>query len=1311
MAQSDPEKTLSRIQSIIQQCMVKHQFGLKKGLQKAKQRQKQGKPFDRDLAGLIETIESSRAEVQQRQQNLPNIVYPESLPVSERKKEIIEAIKEHQVVIIAGETGSGKTTQIPKMCLQAGLGVKGLIGHTQPRRLAARSVSQRIADELNGPLGGCVGYKIRFQDKVSDDSYIKLMTDGILLAEVSHDRFLSQYDTIIIDEAHERSLNIDFLLGYLKQLLSKRPDLKVIITSATIDHWRFAKFFNDAPVLEVSGRTYPVEMVYQPIGETDSEDEDSPSDEEGSLESGILQAVQNILRMERQNPNPNRPGDILVFLSGEREIRQVADRLRKQGPKQFEILPLYSRLSNNEQNRIFQPHSNRRIVLSTNVAETSITVPNIGYVIDSGLARISRYSFRTKVQRLPIEAISQASANQRAGRCGRVAEGVCIRLYSEDEYLNRPEYTEPEIQRTNLASVILQMQGLKLGELGSFPFIDPPDTRLINDGYRLLDELSAVDQNRQISNLGRQLLKFPVDPRISRMLLAAKELHCLSELLIIASGMSVQEPWQRPHDKQGAADESLKRFQHEQSDFLTYCIVWNEVEQQKAELSNNRFRRWLLERFLSYLRVREWQDVYRQLKQACHELGWKENSEPASYEAVHQAILSGLLSHVAIKDDAKGYQGARNRNLVLFPGSALIKRKPKWVMCAEIVETEKVYGRTAASIEPEWVEQMGLHALKKSHFEPHWEKKRACAVAYEQTSLFGLVITPRRKVNFSHIDEALSRELFIRHALVLQEYETRAPYFRHNKKLIENLEYEERKSRRRDILVDDETLFGLFNAIIPEQVVNGKSFESWRKKAEKESPNLLFLKKEDLLQKPEDSVSNWDFPDQVELEGGKLKIDYQFEPGKSQDGLNIVVPVTLINQVEEDKLEWLVPGLEKEKCVAMIKSLPKNLRKHFVPAPDFADAFLATNPDRDRSLKSQFAQFLRSRKNVDITNESWDDSALPLHLLANLKVLNDKGKPLSEGRDIRQIKLSLQGEFQASLKQLADTEHSDKEYDHWAFDSIPEVMEVKQTGATVKAFPALVDKGKGVSLQLFDTEFAAQQSMEKGLLKLCLLALPQQVRYLKKQHSLPEKIAIKYAPFGDQQSLTRGLVEKAFYHAFVADLPIVRSEQEFNQRLQSGKGKLVNAAQAIQTLLESILALHHDIVSQLANDKSPAKLKTKADIKQQLKQLFPQNWITLIPYSALKNYPRYLKGILQRWQRLQGKIERDQQASQEMADLWQQYTERKQKHDREGVLDKALDEWRWALEEYRISIFAQGMKTTYPVSYKRLQQMWHNVAS
>lgn len=1307
---SENQPDLKQLQDCIPLCLSRDRYRLSRSVQTIRERQKRGQPVEQELKKLADGVERSLAVVQTRKATLPVLEYPD-LPVSQRRDDIIEAIRQHQVVIIAGETGSGKTTQIPKMCLEAGLGVTGFIGHTQPRRLAARSVAQRIADELKAPLGTQVGYKIRFQDQMGDNSLIKLMTDGILLAEIPNDRYLNQYDCIIIDEAHERSLNIDFLLGYLRQILPRRPDLKVIITSATIDHWRFSRQFGDAPVIEVEGRTFPVEVLYRPLQTEASNDDEQVADDEGQIETGILRAVEEIVQLERTQPNPRRPGDILVFLSGEREIRQVAERLRKHGPKHTEILPLYSRLSNSEQNRIFQSHTGRRIVLSTNVAETSITVPNIGYVIDTGLARISRYSYRSKVQRLPIEAISQASANQRKGRCGRVAEGICIRLYDETDFSSRPEFTEPEILRTNLASVILQMQGLKLGEVNRFPFIDPPDTRLINDGYRLLEELGAVDRKRQVTKLGMELVKLPVDPRIGRMIIASRQFHCLKEMLVIASGMSVQDPWQRPHDRQGAADESLRRFQHEDSDFLTYWNVWQASEQQKTELTNNRYRRWLLERFLSYLRMREWQDLYRQLKQICHELGWTENEAPSRYEEIHKAILAGLLGHVAVKDEQKGYQAARNRTVQIFPGSTCHQRKPKWLMAAEIVETQKVYARTVAKIEPQWIEEIGADQLKKTWFEPHWEKKAACVMAQEQSSLYGLIVNPRKRVNYSTIDPVRCREMLIQHALVQGEYDTRAPYFRHNRELIESLEYLESKSRRRDILVDDLTLFGLFDAIIPAEAVNGAAFEHWRKKAEQKNPTILFLQREQLLQPKAEDVSEASFPDQVKLEGGKIRIDYQFEPGKHQDGLNIVVPLTLINQVNEEQLEWLVPGLEKEKIIALIKSLPKNLRKNFVPAPDFAAAFLNTQPSRQHSLKAQLTDFLRQHKRVDLKPEDYDESALPLYLLANLQVQDEKGKTIAQGRDIRLIKQSLQSEFQASLKSLTATELNQQKFDHWAFDAIPEVYETRRGGALIKAFPALVDEGDGVRLQLFDTAYAAQLAMQKGLLRLFLLALPQQVRYLKKQHQLPEKVAIRYAPFGDRKDLNEGIVESAFQLAFIANQPLVWNQQAFEDRLQTGRNQLVQAAQQMEKLLTDILQHHHDILLLINNEKSPVRKDAIDDIHFQLEQLFMPHWISQVPFVQLQHYPRYLDAILMRFKRLQGNIERDRQHIAEIRHLWVQYQQRKAKHLKEGVLDEALENWRWALEEYRISVFAQGMKTAYPVSMKRLEKLWQTVAA
>lgn len=1294
----------------IGQCLIRDRVQFDRDLKKIESRLQRKQPVDNLCQRLDERIKRSRSVVELRQSAQPAIEYPQELPVSRRQDEILKALQQHQVIIVAGETGSGKTTQIPKMCLQAGLGLYGLIGHTQPRRLAARSVCQRIADELGTPLGDIAGYKIRFQDNLSDSSQIKLMTDGILLAEINHDRFLSQYSVLILDEAHERSLNIDFLMGYLKQLLPKRPDLKVIVTSATIDHWRFSRYFDDAPVIEVSGRTYPVDIKYCPLEEAAGNEEDMPADDESRLETGIIQAVNDILKTEREHPSPGRPGDILVFLASERDIRQVADRLRKSKGQQLEVLPLYSRLSNQEQNRIFEAHHRRRIVLSTNVAETSITVPGIGYVIDAGVARISRYSYRSKVQRLPIEPVSRASANQRSGRCGRVAEGVCYRLYSEEDFLKRPEFTEPEILRTNLSSVILQMQGLKLGELSRFPLIDPPDNRLINDGYRLLEELDAIDEKRTMTSVGSLLLRFPVDPRIARMLVAAGELDCLREMLVICSGLSVQEPWQRPHDQRQAADEALSRFRHEDSDFLTFLNVWAQCEQTRAENSSASYRRWLVKNFLSYLRIREWQDVYRQLKQACHELGWKENREPARYEEIHKALLAGLLSHVAQKDDQQTYKGTRNRTLSIFPGSGQHKRKPKWLLCAEIVETQKVYGRTVARIEPEWVEKVGQRLLKRNYFEPHWEKKRAAAMAWEQTSLFGLVVTPRKPVNFSSIDPVLSREIFIRNALVLQDYDTRAPWAKHNRELVESLEYLEQKTRRRDILVDEESLYAVFDERIPAQVVNGKSFEHWRKQAEQKDPHILFLQREQLIASEDDGNSQWAYPDQVEVEGGRIEIDYQFEPGKERDGLNIRVPIALLNQVEEEKLEWLVPGLEKEKCIALIKSLPKALRKHFVPAPDFVDAFLASKPDRNRSLLAQLTQFLRQKKNVDIHEQSWDESSLPLYLRANLQVVDEKGKELQHGRDIRSIKAELQGEFQQSIQHLTRSTLDRETYDHWAFGDIPEVYEAEQGGAKVKVYPALVDQTTGARLELFESAYAAGLAMQKGVLRLCILAMPKQVRYLKKQQKLPESVAMQYSAFGGRQSLEAGYIEAVFRQACLADAVLPRTEAGFAERLAIGNGKMGAAANEVATLIGEILHGHHRVLGLLGRERSPARLAATQDILSQLDRLFPQNWLQVVPMQALRDYPRYLQGVEVRWDRLQGRIEKDREQAEEIETLWQQYLERKQKHQKESIQDEALDQWRWALEEYRLSVFAQGIKTAYPVSYKRLQKMWQNVS-
>lgn len=1297
-------------------CLLRDRYELRRLLQAIQRRRQQQQPSDKLIAKLQHKVARSTAAAEQRAAGMPVIRYPESLPVSRSAERIITAIKENPVVIVAGETGSGKSTQLPKMCLAAGRGVYGRIAHTQPRRLAARSLAARVAEELNSPLGTSVGYKIRFQDQVSDQTLVKLVTDGMLLAEIQGNRFLEEYDTIIVDEAHERSLNIDFLLGYFKELLKKRSELKIIITSATIDVERFSRHFDDAPIIEVSGRTFDVEVRYRPLEEESrsSDDEDGRADEDNRddetlLENKILETVNEILRSEREEGAFKRPPDILMFLPGERDIRQIAAVLKRRGPKQLEVLPLYSRLSNAEQQRVFQSHQGRRVVLATNVAETSITVPNIGYVVDIGTARISRYSVRSKMQRLPIEPISRASADQRKGRCGRVAEGICYRLYSEEDYLSRPEFTDPEILRTNLASVILQMASLGLGDISRFPFVEAPDSRQINDGYKLLEELGAIDGKKQLTDTGKQMARLPVDPRLARMLIEAEQQRSLWEVAIIVSALSVQEPWIRPHDKQQAADQAHREFYDKQSDFLTYVNLWQALETQREDLSNKQFRQWLTKNYLSYLRIREWREIHFQLKTLCREAGWQENKEPADYASVHKALLSGLLSHVGLKEEKRLYAGTRNRKFVPFPGSTLYKHQGKWIMAAEIVETQKVFGRTLAHIEPQWIEEQGSHLLKHRYFEPHWEKKRACAMAYQQSSLMGLIINPRKKINFSQIDPQQSREIFIYNALVAGDFETRAPYHRHNRELQARVEDIENRARRRDILVDDTDIYELFNQRVPEQVTNGKSFEKWRKQAEKDNPKILYLSEADITRATSDHVTQYSFPDAMDVQGGKLQIDYQFEPGRSQDGLTVEVPVTLLNQLNESRLEWLVPGLEQEKCAALIKSLPKSVRKYMVPAPEYARAFLESGPDRDQSLYQQFADFLKKQTRVDIRPESWRLDQLPSYLLAKIRVLDETGKLLEESSDIDGIKHRLKGESKKAVASLLADEIDTRHYTEWDFGGLPEEYQYHADGKLLIAYPGLVDEGDSVRVQLFDQRAAADNATYQGLLRLFLLALPQQIRYIKKQCLPPASVTIKYAPFGDKQDLAEGIVHAAFQKAFLDGQPPLRDQAGFQKRLNGKKSELVSCANKFRQLLADILNLHHDIEKAMSSQPLPTREESYADIRLQLDGLFPPSWIQHYRYGRLQEFPRYLQGILMRIEKLQGNVIRDQQQIPDVQSLWANYLERQASHMEKGVEDPELESYRWMLEEYRISLFAQELKTRYPVSAKRLARQWEKV--
>ncbi len=1306
------KKLILALKKKLSEAMVSDRFRHSKaldGILKEFNKQGQSETLIRKFQSADASLDASMKKANLRKQNLPKPTYPD-LPVSQRRDEIIEAIKTHQVVIIAGETGSGKTTQLPKMCLDAGQGITGMIGHTQPRRLAARTVANRIADELRSELGAVVGYKVRFQDKIGENSYIKLMTDGILLAEIQQDRYLNRYDTIIIDEAHERSLNIDFLLGYLKTLLLRRKDLKLIITSATIDHERFSKHFSGAPIIEVSGRAYPVTVFYQPIGGV----EDDQAVDDDSVERAVLMAVEGILDTERGGATSNVDAqDILVFLPGEREIRNVANLLRKHIRDQLEVLPLYSRLSNAEQNRVFAPHSNRRIVLATNVAETSITVPNIGFVIDPGTARISRYSYRTKVQRLPVEAISQASANQRMGRCGRIAPGICVRLYDEASFEARDAFTDPEILRSNLASVILQMKSLRLGEVNEFPFINPPEEKLVNDGYRLLDELGAVDKNKELTSLGRNLARLPVDPRVGRMLIEANHLGCLGELISIGSGLSLPEPWLRPHDKRAEADEKHRTFKDKDSDFLSFVNLWNAHEEQRQNLSAGALKRWYKDNYISYLRMREWRDLHRQLKLITHDMGWKPNQIPADYAAVHQAIMAGFLSHVGMKEDNNEYIGTRNRKFHLFPGSVVSKKGPKWVVAAEIVETHKVYARTVAKIDPLWIEEVGKELLKYRHFEPHWEKKRAAAVAFQESNLFGLVVNPKKKIDFSRVDPEVSREIFIFNALVSGDYYSRSPYHFHNKELIKKIGYLEEKSRRRDILVDDIVLHGWFDERLPAHIVNGKGFERWRKASERERPEILFLSEKDLIAKDIVEETVFSFPDDVQVSGGTLKIDYQFEPGKQQDGINVVVPITLLNQVNETSLEWLVPGLELEKCIALIKSLPKAIRKNYVPVPDVASQFLKSNPNREKPLVQQLTQFLRQKVRIDIKPSDWDFSALALHLKANVQVIDERGGLLHESRDISGLKQRMQSTFKEAIGNVrvdgVHDNHDESKFTTWGFEKVPEVYEFEQNGSLVKAFPALIDHGSYVSVLLCDSLEEARSKHPEGVLRLYMLNLSQQMKYVKKHCAVAKKVSLQYAPFGSQQSLAQGIAHAAFYRAFIHNQSSPRTQDEFDALMEKGKGTVVAEANIIASLVTTILALHHE-VSKLVNGNVPiARVYCYQDIKFQLKNLFVADWIATIDYQRLEAYPRFLKAILLRIERLQGNVSRDKVQADQLKMYWLEYEVRHQRRKSDGVFDPALVSYRWMLEEYRVSLFAQGMKTAYPVSVKRLNKLWEDV--
>ncbi|EKG0032356.1 ATP-dependent RNA helicase HrpA [Vibrio cholerae] len=1275
------------------ECLIKDRFRFSKridGACKIKNESARNAVFDE----IALDIAQSMMVVEQRKQQMPKIEYPALLPVSQKRDDIAQAIAHHQVVIVAGETGSGKTTQLPKICAELGRGKYGLIGHTQPRRLAARSVANRIAEEMETELGGFVGYKVRFTDQISDQTQIKLMTDGILLAEIQNDRFLNQYDTIIIDEAHERSLNIDFILGYLKQLLPRRPDLKVIITSATIDPERFSKHFSNAPIIEVSGRTYPVEVRYRPL----AGDDDSESDRD-QLE-GIFQAVDELC--------DEGLGDILIFMNGEREIRDTADALSKRNLRDTEIVPLYARLSAGEQNKIFQPHAGRRIVLATNVAETSLTVPGIKYVIDPGTARFSRYSYRTKVQRLPIEPISQASANQRKGRCGRTEEGICIRLYSEEDFLSRPEFTDPEILRTNLASVILQMTALGLGDIEAFPFVEAPDKRNIQDGVRLLEELGAIndqikDPKKRLTESGKQLARLPIDPRLARMVLEASKLGCLKEVMIIASALSIQDPRERPSDKQQSADDKHRRFNHEDSDFLTLVNLWHYIGQQQKALTSNQFRRQCKLDYLNYLRVREWQDVYTQLHQSTREMGFKLNDEPGSYHAVHSAILVGLLSHIGMKDQEKNeYHGARNARFNIFPASGLFKKQPKWVMSAELVETSKLWARVVAKIEPDWIEPLAKHLIKRSYSEPHWSKKNAAVMAYEKVMLYGIPIVPKRLVNYGTIDPVLSREIFIRSALVEGDWETKHAFFKQNRALLAEVKELEHKSRRRDILVDDEELFQFYDQRVGTEVVSGRHFNAWWKTASRKTPDLLSFEKEMLFKGDASHITDLDYPNFWHQGNLKLKLSYQFEPGENSDGVTVHIPLPILNQVEPHGFDWQIPGLRHELVVSLIKSLPKTLRKNFVPAPNYADAFLARVTPFEMPLLDAMEKELRRMTGVTVLREDWKLDQLPAHLKITYRAVDHRNRKLNESCDLHELKESLKEKVQETLSQVADDDIEQRDLHTWSFGELPKVYQQKRGGFEVRAYPALVDKKDSVEIKLFETEQEQLSAMRAGQRRLILLNVPSPIKYLHANLPNKSKLGLYFNPYGKVLDLIDDCIACGVDKLIEERGGMVWEPQAFEALKEHVRAELGDTVVEIAKQVETILTTAYNINKRLKGKVDFTMAFALSDVKAQIEGLIFSGFATECGWKRLPDILRYMRAIERRMEKLPVDPNKDRLHMLKIESVANKYKELLNKIPKGMAIPDNVREIRWMLEELRVSYFAQQLGTPYPVSDKRI---------
>ncbi len=1216
--------------------------------------------------------------------------YDASLPISAHREEIATALAAHQVVIICGATGSGKTTQLPKLCLELGRGTRGLIGHTQPRRIAARAIAARLAAELGTTVGEAVGFQVRFTDRTSRRSRIKVMTDGILLKELERDRNLRSYDTLIIDEAHERSLNIDFLLGVLKRLLPRRPDLKLVITSATIDPGRFAEFFGGAPIIEVSGRGYPVETRYRPLT---GEDEESTV---LSLPEGVVAAVEELDADPR-----GRAGDILVFLPGEKQIRDAAEALSNAKLRNTDILPLYARLSTKDQEKIFERHSARRVVLATNVAETSLTVPGVRYVVDSGLARISRYSVRGKVQRLPIEPVSQASANQRLGRCGREAEGICIRLYSEDDFGLRPEFTPPEVLRTNLASVILQMSLLGLGEPEQFPFLDPPDTRQVNDGYRLLQELKAVDDERRVTSLGRQIASLPLDPRLARMLLASSHHRCLSEMLTVTAFLSGQDPRERPTEAQAQADECHAPLADSRSDFLTVLNLWNTYTAKMEELSGNQLRKWCRENFLSFVRLREWQDLRSQLVAAIDELQLKPNETPAAYADLHQALLAGFLGSIGTLDERREYLGARGTRFVVAPGTSLASRTPKWIVAGSLVETTRLYARMVAAVEPGWIESAGAHLLKRSYAEPHWMEERGYVAAYESVALYGLLLAAQRRVNFGTVAPREARDIFIREALVEGRSSLRVQFLEDNRRLRAAVEAIEAKIRRRDVLVDEQAQCDFYAARIPERVNSVATFEKWWREVAQSQPQLLEMERQDLMRRAVPEAGAADFPDYYAVRGNRLPLRYRFEPGAADDGITLTIPLPLLAGLEAGQPAWLVPGLLLEKITALLRALPKSLRKAFVPVPENAARALRELGAADgRDFNAELAAWISRQGGAALTTEELARLPLPDHLRLNFRVVDLEGQALAQGRDLAQLRREVRGSGNEPV--VASRSGLSRE---WTFGDLPLQREVERKGLRFMTYPALADRGEGVEVIDMDAPAAAAAASRQGVLRLAMLALPQQLKYARKRFADRKELVLLGSVVATDTSLADQLAARTFAESFLPEeLSLPRTRAEFDRMLVAGRERIAAVLERLEVRTFDILRDLRATRQKLAMLVAPACQAAVRDIEQQLADLFPRDFLARIPPGRFAHYPRYLKAVLRRAERLPAGVARDTEQLRTLepfAAAWQRL-KGASSGSMSGLERPELDELRWLIEEFRVSLFAQDLKTAVPVSPQRL---------